>query len=515
MLTSDLLVTRMRQGKIEPVFAPLDRENLGLASSIIDVFQKHVGKTYGELLEEIEGLEDINYRFIRGLAQILENRCVIDKDAIIDPTSARRAVFEESGGFISSEEERTEILDRVSRKLSIKSADLEKALWADQEENLVVKDFQAMSPENLLRQYNLSLAQTLLFKATGMEILIEDKYQEVFRRIKHLGLIYTICDGKIYLDGPISLFKLTEKYGSSFAKLLPTIVSSARWSLKASILKRTMQGKRIYDFNLDHTSRLFLGKETGDRTVTFDSSVEKDFYQFSFNGWVVSREPEVLKAGKYAFIPDFSLERNDARIYVEIIGFWTPEYLRNKIEKINSLDEKESLILLVNKNLACSSSDFKTDNVIFYDKKIPYLEIIKILREYEKKWLSDEIARLENTEISLDDNTKACVIGLEEAAGRYGVSPEALKEVIRKGANNSKDGDGANYLLLGEQLVGRQVLEALRGEFEGVRRYEDAVEILNEHGIKAHAQAIELLGYRVKWSGISPENAEIIKIIKI
>lgn len=514
MLTNDLLVTRIYKGKIEPVFAPLDQENLDIASSVIDVFQKHDGKTYGELMEEIQGLEEINYRFIRGLAQILERRCVIDKDSIIDPIAARRAVFEESEGFIVGDEERVNVLDRVACKLSIKSDDLEKALWADQEENLVVKEFQTITPDDLLRQYNLSLAQTLLFKATGMEIQIEDNYQEVFWKIKQLGLIYTILDNKIYLDGPISLFKLTEKYGSSFAKLLPTITPSVKWSLKASILKKTLQGKRIYDFTLDHTRRQILGRGFGAETVTFDSSIEKEFYQFSFNGWVVNREPTVLKAGQYAFIPDFSLERNGTKIYVEIIGFWTPEYLKNKIEKINRLNEKEStsMILIVNKNLACSSSDFKTDNVIFYDKKIPYLEIIKILREYEKQHRKEEMTRLQNTEITLSLDSGESIISLDEAARRYGVSPEALKEVIKNEA--IKDQNKADYLLLGEQLIGHQVIEKLQDELKGVKKYDDAVKILNGYGIKAHALALEFLGYKVKWSGISPENAEIWSVTK-
>jgi hypothetical protein len=75
-----------------------------------------------------------------------------------------------------------------------------------------------------------------------------------------------------------------------------------------------------------------------------------------------------LQAGKYAFIPDFSLERNDTRIYVEIIGFWTPEYLKHKIQKLNQLQEKESMILLVN-SLACTGSEFRAENLLFYDKK--------------------------------------------------------------------------------------------------------------------------------------------------
>jgi hypothetical protein len=258
MLTSDLLATKISKGKIEPVYALLNPENLAVASSVIEIFQGHVGRTYGELIGKLEGLEKVNYRLIRGMAQLLERRCVIGQVPGIDPIAARRAVFEESRGFITSQDERQKVLDRVARKLSIEADDLEKALWADQEENLVVKDFQTIAPEDLLRHYNLSLAQTLLFRATAMEIQIEDNYQPVFRKIKQLGLMYTLHDGRISLEGPLSIFKLTEKYGSAFARLLPTIMQSNRWSLKASISRKTFQGKRIYKFTWTAPRALFL-----------------------------------------------------------------------------------------------------------------------------------------------------------------------------------------------------------------------------------------------------------------
>jgi predicted nuclease of restriction endonuclease-like RecB superfamily len=503
MLTSDLLVTKTSKGRIEPVYALLDQANLEIAPSVIDVFQEHLGKTYGELIEELEGIEEINYRLIRGLAQILERRCRIEMESVIDPISARKAVFEESRGFVTDEKERRTVLDQVAEKLSIDPDDLEKALWADNEGNLVVKEFQTLTAENLLRHYNLSLAQTLLFKATGLEIQIGDNYQQVFRKIKQLGLIYSIDDGKITLEGPISLFKLTEKYGSSFAKLLPALMKSTRWSLKASILKKTYQGKRIYDFTLDHTQRSLFSIEPGKDEIEFDSSIEKEFYQLSFRGWAVRREPTVLKAGQYAFIPDFSLERNGTRIYVEIVGFWTPDYLKHKIQKINQLKEKESMILLVNRSLACTGSEFQADNLLFYDRKIPHLEIIKILRRYEEEQHAEEIAKLNKMEISFDSDVG--VISLEETAKRYDVSLEALKEVII-GQNEF------GYSLLGDQLVGAHVLETIQGELVGVKKHEDALRIFKKFGIKACSQALNLLGYKVKWSGLDPDNAEIVKV---
>jgi len=504
MLTSDLLVTKISKGKIEPVYALLNQVNLEIASSIINIFRGHVGRTYGELIEELVGIEEINYRLIRGLAQILERRCVIDTDSVIDPVAARRAVFEESKGFITSNEDRKKVLDKTARKLSIEPDDLEKALWADHEGNLVIKEFQNITAEDLLRQYNLSLAQTLLFRATGMEIQLEDNYQPVFRKIKQLGLIYNIQGDKISLEGPISLFKLTEKYGSAFAKLLPIIMESSRWSLKASISRKTFQGKRIYDFTLDHTKNSFFGTESETAEIGFDSAIEKEFYQLSFHGWTVRREPTVLKAGQYAFIPDFSLERNGTKIYVEIVGFWTPEYLKHKIQKLNQLqeNEKESLILLVNRNLSCTGSEFQAENLLFYDRKIPYLEMIKILRRYEEKQQAEEIAKLRGIEISFGSD--ASVISLDEIARRYGVGLEALREVI-KGQNRP------DYSLLGDQLVSKQVLETIQGDLKGVKRHNDAIKIFERYGIRAHSQVLALLGYKVKWSGLDPENAEILK----
>lgn len=503
MLTSDLLVTRTHKGKIEPVYSALDKEHINISSSVIGIFQRHVGKSYGELVEELEGFEEINYRLIRGLARILERRCHIENDSVIDPIYARRTVFHECSGFVTNAAQRNEVLDQASRKLSISHSDLEKALWSDLEENLIIKDFQHISPENLLRQYNISLTQTLLFRATGMEIQIDDHYQEVFWKMKQLGLMYSIEPNKVYIDGSVSLFRLTERYGTSLAKLLPAILNCSKWSLKATILKKTLQGKRIYEFCLDDTKRIFSISSGSDSNsgsaYKFDSAIEKEFSAFSFNGWSLKREPSVLKAGQYAFIPDFSLEKNGNRVYVEIIGFWTADYLKNKVQKIHLLEEKEHLILLVDKKLACSGSEFNVNNLIFYDNKIPYLDIIKILRKYEEKQLTEEVESLKHLDISLEHG--AGVIGLAELAKRYGVSADALKLVIKQNING--------YVLLGDQFVDDQTLKKVKSEMKGVKKHSEAVRILEKYEIKGQ-QIFEWLGYKVKWNGLDPNNAQIL-----
>ena len=161
------------------------------------------------------------------------------------------------------------------------------------------------------------------------------------------------------------------------------------------------------------------------------------------------------------------------------------------------------MILLVNRNLACTGSEFQAENLLFYDKKIPHLEIIKILRRYEEKQQAEEITKLKGMEISFGSDVG--VISLDEVAKRYGVSIEALKEVI-KGQNKP------GYSLLGDQLVSNQVLETIQGELIGVTKHNDALKIFEKYGIKAYSQALSMLGYKVKWSGLDPENAEIQKI---
>ena len=115
----------------------------------------------------------------------------------------------------------------------------------------------------------------------------------------------------------------------------------------------------------------------------------------------------------------------------------------------------------------------------------------------------EEISKLRGMEISFGNDSK--VISLDDIAQRYGVSIESLKEVI-------KDQNKPGYSLLGDQLVSNQLLETIESELIGVTKHSDALKIFERYGIKAYIQAIAMLGYKVKWSGLDPENAEIIKI---
>jgi hypothetical protein len=75
----------------------------------------------------------------------------------------------------------------------------------------------------------------------------------------------------------------------------------------------------------------------------------------------------------------------------------------------------------------------KSLNRLFYDRKIPHLEIIKILRRYEEQQRAAEVEKLKGTEISFGSDQS--VINLDEAAKRYGVGLRVLKRSDQRPEN--------------------------------------------------------------------------------
>src|SRR5919109_4217718 len=294
MLTLQLLRVRTRNRAIFPLFCTKDEE-IELAKKIIEEFEhawenKEKKAVLEDRIAAIEESEVGNdYKLVRGFYALLERRCTFksknsdnDNDGtsipvpIIEPVRIRKAIFEESSkrGFALTELERREIADSVASKLHLSSTDaVLKAMWSDSEDNLILEHFHTIEPEALIGWYNLSLMQTLLFNCTKLDFYISGglNWKRVLRSVKRLGLMYhlqqpqqqqqenrIICS----LEGPLSLFKLTDRYGTSLAKLLPSIIfssdekaegggsSNGGWRLDAWIVRKTMDGRKIYEFKI-------------------------------------------------------------------------------------------------------------------------------------------------------------------------------------------------------------------------------------------------------------------------
>ncbi|HZA06554.1 MAG TPA: DUF790 family protein, partial [Nitrososphaeraceae archaeon] len=420
MLPIQLLRIRIKnKGKnISPVFCECSDNNISelhLAAKIIEEFEQALEKKEkkGVLAERISILESEygHYKLVRGLYTLIERRCIFTNiknttrinntgnkafTSTIQPFTIRRELFEESSqrGFALTDIEKTKIMEIVASRLGLSIQDMAEEMWNDMEDNMILSHIYKITPEQLIAWYNLSLMQTLLFNCTKLEFSVSggSSWKRVLRDVKRLGLMYNLQQQKEHeqtndinsitnqadceipqinnaaitcsIDGPLSVFKLTDRYGTAIAKLLPSVVSAETWSIRAWIVRKTMStGKKIYEFEMSNQEspllldpyhdkeknnnlhrQDFSNYDTSSTSGYFDSSVEEKFarkFEQSATGWKLIREPDplIVSDGK-ALIPDFMIEKYDKKIYLEIVGFWTKEYLENKIHKIKDVSTR-------------------------------------------------------------------------------------------------------------------------------------------------------------------------------
>jgi len=452
-----------------------------LAEELIHIFTQYQGQKYKKLLEKREEIEGDNFKVVRALSILLERRCSFIPSSELPGSEVRSFLFEH--GFVTTLEERDKLLEKASQFFHVSKSKVEEAMFSDLWDEQVLSDFNPLSPDELIRRYNLSLTQTLLFDALGLNFKVGGNYQYIFRQIKYLGLMYEIDDG-VRVTGPGSLFKKNRKYGTSLAKLLPVIMNAEKWQIHA-IIETTIGGEpRILDFNLDSENNVALPiyKES---IVHFDSEVEQQFYR-DFKaldlGWEIVREPDVVKAGNYVVIPDFGFYKDNLKHYLEIVGFWTPEYLKKKISKLK--DAEAAITVAVNENLNCKKQDFLGD-VIFYNNKIPLMDIVKILRNMEEGQIEKELDVI--GEINLSDD----IVSIKEKAKELKVNPKTLTRMEIPG-----------YCVIGDQIVSKMFLEKVKEEIRPYQDYQKVGEILRNHYLTT--LALEYMGYKVVWDGLHP-----------
>jgi predicted nuclease of restriction endonuclease-like RecB superfamily len=401
MLTKDLLRYRVDAGQIRPAFLdPSSPRYLNVARTLIKLCAEHIGKTRGALAEALEEYATgrTDYRILRGLAKVLTGFAEWETPSA-KAAALRAAVFARAarawpvarGPISPLEIDRRQILVAVAGEVGLSTAQLEQELYADLSERRRLAGFAApQAPQALIARYNMELARGLLYWAERLTIDVADSYQDIFRYIKLCRLMHTITRHapgyRIELDGPLSLMRGTTRYGLKMAVFLPALALCRTWRMEAVIMKG---GERLL-FALDDRSNLISHFR---RFPVFDSQLERDFaadFQETFkqavHGWQLARADVVIPLeGNSVMIPDFTLRRpNGQEVYLEIVGFWTPEYLSRKIEKVKAA-RLDNLILAVSKRLALCRAVAEELAVLWFAKKLSAAAVVE-----RAGWLADE-----------------------------------------------------------------------------------------------------------------------------
>ncbi|BCU66594.1 hypothetical protein HS7_00310 [Sulfolobales archaeon HS-7] len=471
MLPAELARFKFSGNEVKPLFLGLENES---AKEICQLFRNNV--RVGEILDKSEYLEKVyNYKLIRGLVKVALFLVKLSPPNELS-VKVRQEVF--SKGPVFDEKKREEILRSIGEKYG---SDAEELMWSDQLEYRKVIDTADLNEEKLVRYYNLSLLQTVLFKSTSLEIRGIRDWKIVLRNVKFLGLMYdaSIDPFTLYIYGPASLLKMTTKYGRNLALLIPEVVRQDKWYIRAQIVLGKTR-KKIYPMEVESGPPM---PESSER-IEFDSSVEEEFYN-SFKrklpDWRIEREPEPLIANSRVFIPDFLISKGTMKIYVEIVGFWTKAYLETKAEKVKEI--RVPLLILANKE--GNPFTIKADNVIVFKNKVD-IDVVK-------RWL---IRYEEVISSKIDVKPEGKVISLEELSRRYGIS----KEILRKRSF-------AGFINTGDYLISEELIDELKKvNLEGIS-LQEAIEKVGDFV----GQVLSILGYEVKWRGIDPSQTVIVR----
>lgn len=351
MLTRELAIAEydFRESRILP--DRLTRQTHGhfvdFAEAMLDVYRKGAGRTRKELHRDVHDVfadaDDCPIRRIDAFCKLLDDVSQYDRDRRGKAAQLRKRVFRLAGRkhpLVSHPDRLFEagesaVKQEIATEIGRPWPEIDQDLFADIIEFQRLKSFTGYaSGPDLLARYNVAQVQVTLFRAVMMTIWVGEDFKTVLRYAKLAQLMHSIArSGDGYLirfDGPASVLRQTRRYGVAMARFLPALLACRSWRLHALVETR-VSGRKL-SLELSSADGLHSHLPSPD---DFDSTVEQAFAEKwgdePREGWTLIHEGEVLHAGQKTYVPDFVIEHEDGRrVLLEIVGFWTPEYLESK-----------------------------------------------------------------------------------------------------------------------------------------------------------------------------------------
>lgn len=332
------------------------------AEQMLHVYRKGIGRTRRELHRAVQSVfaaeEDCPARRIDAFCKLLDDVSVYERDQGGQAASLRREVFQMAAArhplvrkadrLFESEE--AAVKREIAARLGRPWGGIDRELFGD------VIDFHRLlefpgypDGKALLARYNVAQVQAALFHAVSMTVWATDDFKTILRYAKLARLMHTVSPQgpgryRFRFDGPASVLHETRRYGVAMARFLPALIACRGWRMHAVLRKH----RRSHSLQLDLTSEDGLHSHLP-APETFDSQVEQAFAEKwggeRRDGWLLEREAEILHAGQKIFVPDFVFRHEDGRtVLMEIVGFWTPEYLQAKMQTLQAFRDRRILL---------------------------------------------------------------------------------------------------------------------------------------------------------------------------
>lgn len=397
MLTGKLVRVRHAKNKLVPLYLnPRDPVWLGVADQLLSVFRDAPGRTRGELEAELADLvgDGPGQLVHQGLAKLLEDRCETEVAADVPPDQVREAVFRTSAAHHTAAAkagtpfDRTAVLAAVAGEMKLSPEQVDRALFADLWDEQRILKFDDTTPDKLLERYNVALAQAIVLRSTGMEVRVWNetpaRFRQLFRAVKFHRLICTIrpADGNSYtlsLDGPLSLFSSTQKYGLQLALFLPALLHCKAFELRAEVRWGAQKKHKLFTLAATDGLRSHVpdfGMYTPPALTAFE-----DNFRATVHDWVLSSDPSPLEVEGTTWVPDFKLTHTPTgkEVFVEVLGFWRKVGVAEHYKRLKRALPGRFVLVVSEQYRADEDEEFALGEGVYRYKRTPIAaEVAKV-----------------------------------------------------------------------------------------------------------------------------------------
>ena len=378
-------MARLQRGRIVPHrLRPDDRHVREAAERLIGLYEGHAATrgTRARLEEEANLLEEElgprldtrrGFKIVRALAKLLEERAGWTAPTATDPYTLRTRLFElaaarpdrpAEGGLLEGNT-REDLLSRVAGETGVE--DPVSHMYADRQGAQVLADFEAPTPEELVGRYNVAQVQGVLYGARGLTVDLGAACDArlVFHYVKMLGLIYAVettpKGHRLRLDGPLSLFGGTRKYGLKLAKLIPGLLLTQPWELHADVQWKGREASLELTSETPGLQTHYTGPARGPASTTTAPAPEGEVdtrgaFEKAWarakdtGGWELGEGPGILPLPplRTALVPDFTLRETATgrETHLEILGFWSEKHLIERVALVREAAKRGHRVLV-------------------------------------------------------------------------------------------------------------------------------------------------------------------------
>jgi predicted nuclease of restriction endonuclease-like RecB superfamily len=401
MLTSEHSIVEFKAGQVvsDRLTQSKHRHYMDYAEEMLSVYRSGIGQQRRSLHRQIEALfsdePDCPVRRIQAFCKLLDDVSIFQTDPSGKASRLRLQVFSKVASLHPLVQQPDRLFEHdekwvkahLAEELGMAWEQIEQALYADVIAFQQLKKFEGYSaPGALLSRYNVAQLQACLYRAESMTVVATDDLKTILRYAKLARLLHEIerlssSKYRIVFSGPASVLRETRRYGVNFAKFLPALLACRGWKMTA-IVKTPWNtcAKLAVSDNDGFTSHLPSPQE-------FDSSLEENLaikFGQERDGWQLIREGDILYDLQKTFVPDFTFRHHDGtEVFLEIIGFWTPEYLAHRREVLRQFRQHRMLIAVPEKSLRKGANI--PENILVYKTALKIGPLMKALETLRKK----------------------------------------------------------------------------------------------------------------------------------